>query len=81
MYPRRSISELDGVRRGSPSAAFRRLWLEEEVRIEVLEALEALEVMEEVEELEDLNPPRVKDFSRSCCVLVVATRGFGDGEG
>ena len=42
---------------------------------------EALEATEEVDEFEPRKPPRVRDFSRSCCVLVVATSGLGAGHG
>lgn len=51
------------------------------MRIEVREVVEALEATEDVEELEERRPPRVKDFSRSCWVLVVATSGLGSGDG
>jgi len=79
--PRRSISELEGVLFGGVSAAFLKLWLEDEVRIEVRETVEALDAIEEVDEFDPLRPPRVNDFSLSCCVFVVATSGLGAGQG
>ena len=70
---RRSMSELEGIRRGARSAAaFRSEWLEEEVRMEPREITEVLEAAEEVLEAElRTAAPRVKEASRSCCVLVV----------
>ena len=71
---RRSMSELEGIRRGaiSAAAAFLSEWLEEEVRMEPREITEVLEAAEEVLEAElRTAAPRVKEASRSCWVLVV----------
>ena len=63
-----------------PAAAVLKLWLEEDVLIEVLETVDPLEFTDDVDEFEPRNPPRVNDFSLSCCVLVVATMGLGPAE-
>lgn len=78
----RSISELEGVRFGGvASAAVLRLWLDDEVLIDVRDTVEdAFEVTDEAEELDPRSPPRVNDFSLNCCVLVVATIGLGPQE-
>jgi len=64
----RSISELEGVRFGGvDSAAVLKLWLEDEVLIDVRDTVDdALDVTDEVDELDPRNPPRVNDFSLSC---------------
>jgi hypothetical protein len=65
-----------------PAAAFLRLWLEEEVRMELREMPD--EALEEVELLDERrSPPRERAdcSSRSACVFVVDTSGFGAGQG
>ena len=66
-----------------PVAAFLKLWLEEEVRMECRDTPD--DALEEVEELleERSRPPRdIADCSsRSACVLVVDTSGLGAGHG
>ena len=44
--------------------------------MDVREMDEPFDVTDELDEFEPLRPPRVSDFSRNCCVFVVATIGF-----
>ena len=84
----RSMSELEGTLRGSAddSAADRKDWDDEEVRIDLTEPVpDVLDTTEEEEEVEDLTAvPRFKDCSLSVCVFVgrgeTKGRGVGDGE-
>ena len=83
----RSMSELEGTLRGNAdaSAADRRDWDDDEVRIDRTEPVpDVLDTTEEEEEVEDLIAvPRFKDCSLSVCVFVGRgdTKGRGVGEG
>jgi len=81
------MSELEGTLRGNAdaSAADRRDWDDDEVRIDRTEPVpDVLDTTEEEEEVEDLIAvPRFKDCSLSVCVFVGRgdTKGRGVGEG
>jgi hypothetical protein len=61
------MSELDGVLRGAVvgSTPLLRLWLEDDVLIEVREMLEVREAAEDVDEVDERAPPLDNDCSRS----------------